>query len=230
MRALAICVLVLGAFGFRALPAHADADSDPCEYWAAQQALPYLLQAYAITPAGAAGVGWAPLLFGPNTSPLGPGPIGPATLFSPPGLVPAYGPAGPGLTALALGSTAMLGANAAMGAAAAGQDLVTPPFLPGGLTNLVGRPTVDSAAGALTAPSNASGRQLLTLAHLQQAELTALNQRYTASGHAQLAAAFQRLSYAQAASSTFDAAKAACQSQRPAPADGAPPTDSGSTP
>src|SRR6185436_11952478 len=44
---------------------------------------------------------WAPL-----TQPFGTGPVGPATFYSPPGVVAAYGPLGPGQTSAAIAQTA----------------------------------------------------------------------------------------------------------------------------
>jgi hypothetical protein len=72
------------------------ATPDPCHTYAARAALPALTQAYTLSPGGGPAP-WAPL-----TQPFGAGPIGPATLYSPPGLVAAYGPLGPGPTAAAL--------------------------------------------------------------------------------------------------------------------------------
>jgi hypothetical protein len=57
-------------------------------------ALPSLQQSYAFSPAGYGPFGYAPL-----TYPFGAGPYGVAAFFGPPGLVPAFGPLGPGLTA-----------------------------------------------------------------------------------------------------------------------------------
>jgi hypothetical protein len=70
---------------------------DNCAYWAAQNALPALNLAYANTPSGSGPHAWAAL-----GQPFGAGPVGPTTLFSPPGLVPVYGPLGPGNTAAAI--------------------------------------------------------------------------------------------------------------------------------
>jgi len=74
---------------------------DPCADWAAQAAMPSLTQAYAFQPDGYAQYGWGPL-----TQPFGAGAYGPATLYSPPGLVPVYGPLGPGVTAPVLAARA----------------------------------------------------------------------------------------------------------------------------
>src|SRR5215212_3051595 len=85
------------------------AEPDPCNTYAAQAALPALTQSYTTNPGGGPAP-WAPL-----TQPFGAGPIGPATFASPPGLVPVYGPLGPGRTAAAIARAATtppaLGAN-----------------------------------------------------------------------------------------------------------------------
>jgi len=72
-----------------------------CAGWAAESALPSLNQAYAYQPDGYGQAGWGPL-----TQPFGAGAYGPATLYSPPGLAPVYGPLGPGQTANVLAAQA----------------------------------------------------------------------------------------------------------------------------
>jgi hypothetical protein len=73
-----------------------------CLGYAGQSALPLLGEAQNYTPTGYGPYGWAPL-----TQPWGAGPIGPLTAYSPPGVVPAYGPLGPGLTANAIAAFAV---------------------------------------------------------------------------------------------------------------------------
>jgi hypothetical protein len=75
---------------------------DPCGYWAAQNAVGPLMMARSVTPAGMWPYGWAPL-----AGPFHAGPVGPATLFSPPGALPVYGPLGPGQTAYAIAASAL---------------------------------------------------------------------------------------------------------------------------
>jgi hypothetical protein len=94
MRRLLLALFALGPLGLPVPRAHAGDGPDPCLYAAAQQALPYLQQSYAYSPWGYAGAGYAPL-----TYPFGASPYTDATYFGPPGLVPAFGPLGPGLTA-----------------------------------------------------------------------------------------------------------------------------------
>jgi len=75
----------------------------PCIDYAGNSAMPSLQQAYMFDPSYGYGPGgWAPL-----TSPFGAGPIGPMTAYSPPGLVAAYGPLGPGPTAAAIAAAAI---------------------------------------------------------------------------------------------------------------------------
>jgi hypothetical protein len=76
------------------------ASPDACNSYAAQAALPALTQSFTTNPGGGPAP-WAPL-----QQPFGAGPIGPATLNSPPGVVPVYGPLGPGQTAVAIAQTA----------------------------------------------------------------------------------------------------------------------------
>jgi hypothetical protein len=75
-----------------------DDGPDPCAAYAAQAALPSLLQSYQYSPQGYGGMGFAPL-----TYPFGVGPYGNAAFFGgrgvPFGTAPAFGPLGPGLTA-----------------------------------------------------------------------------------------------------------------------------------
>jgi hypothetical protein len=257
MRGFLVLVLLAG-LAIGAGPARADDPADVCEPWAAEQALPYLLQAYAYTPYGLAGIGWGPLLQAP-AAPFSPGPWGPANLLGPPGLVPAYGPAGPATAVPGLGSTvasfgntvisalnappaggnlAGAAAGAAQAAAAAGQELALPlpPFLPGGLINLA-RPSLNANGNAVNAaPAAEAAAQFLTFevtlntAHVQQSQLYGLNQRYLASGHAQLALAMQRNGAAQAAQNTFDDAKAACQAHLAAATAGTAPEAAPSAP
>jgi hypothetical protein len=104
---------------------------DQCTDWAAQAALPSLQQAYAYQPGGYGPYGWGPL-----TQPFGAGAYGPATLYSPPGLVPVYGPLGPGQTAAVL----------------------APQAFPNGLPGPAGMPAAD-ARNALTALSLAGLQQ-----------------------------------------------------------------------
>src|SRR5262249_14712853 len=124
MRWVLIALLVTGAVGLAAPPAHGQVPMGPCDAlaapggdpcqavptqpgplqrllapdacadWAAQQALPSLGMAYAFNPDG-----YGPYGYGPLTQPLGPGAYGPATFYSPPGVAPVYGPLGPGQTA-----------------------------------------------------------------------------------------------------------------------------------
>jgi hypothetical protein len=67
---------------------------DPCSYNAARSALPSLQQSWAFSPAGYGSLGYAPL-----TYPFGVSPYAEAAFYGPPGLAPAFGPVGPGLTA-----------------------------------------------------------------------------------------------------------------------------------
>ncbi len=127
MRLVLIALLTSGLLGLSAAPARAQSNADPCagvsaestvpcvpipldpsllerftqpdpcNAYAAQAAMPSLAQAYGFSPDGYGPYGWGPL-----TQPLGAGPIGPATFYSPPGVVPAYGPFGPGQTAYAI--------------------------------------------------------------------------------------------------------------------------------
>jgi hypothetical protein len=76
------------------------ANPDACQLYAAQVALPALTQSFTTNPGGGPAP-WAPL-----SQPFGAGPLGPATFNSPAGLVPAYGPLGPGQTAAAIAQTA----------------------------------------------------------------------------------------------------------------------------
>jgi hypothetical protein len=75
-----------------------DSGPDPCAAYAAQAALPALIQSYQYSPQGYGGQGFAPL-----TYPFGVGPYGNAAYFGgrgvPFGSAPAFGPLGPGLTA-----------------------------------------------------------------------------------------------------------------------------------
>jgi hypothetical protein len=109
MRRLLVALLASTALALPTLPAHAQIGSGQlleglsnCLEYAGQSALPSLAQAQALTPGGYGPYGWAPL-----TQPFGAGPIGPATLYSPPGLVPTYGPLGPGLTAMNIAQAAI---------------------------------------------------------------------------------------------------------------------------
>jgi hypothetical protein len=94
MRRLLLALLALGLLTLPVPRAHAEDGPDPCLYAAAQQALPYLQQSYAYSPWGYAGAGYAPL-----TYPFGVSPYAEAAFYGPPGLAPALGPLGPGLTA-----------------------------------------------------------------------------------------------------------------------------------
>jgi len=75
-----------------------DSGPDPCAAYAAQAAMPALLQSYQYSPQGYGGQGFAPL-----TYPFSAGPYGNAAYFGgrgvPFGSAPAFGPLGPGLTA-----------------------------------------------------------------------------------------------------------------------------------
>jgi hypothetical protein len=75
-----------------------DSAPDPCAAYAAQAALPALLQSYQYSPQGYGGQGFAPL-----TYPFSVGPYGTAAFFGgrgvPFGSAPAFGPLAPGLTA-----------------------------------------------------------------------------------------------------------------------------------
>jgi hypothetical protein len=73
----------------------------PCLDYAGYSALPSLQQAHQFNPSTGYGqYGWDAL-----TIPYGSGPIGRMTAFSPPGLVAAYGPLGPGPTAANIAGT-----------------------------------------------------------------------------------------------------------------------------
>src|SRR5262249_25024277 len=72
------------------------ANPDACQTYAAQVALPALTQSFTSNPGGGPAP-WAPL-----QQPFGVGPLPPATFYSPPGVVAAYGPLGPGPTAAAI--------------------------------------------------------------------------------------------------------------------------------
>jgi hypothetical protein len=76
------------------------AGADACNLYAAQVALPALTQSFTTNPGGGPAP-WAPL-----SQPFGAGPLGPATFNSPAGVVPAYGPLGPGQTAAAIAQAA----------------------------------------------------------------------------------------------------------------------------
>ncbi len=103
MRRFLVALLASGLLALPALPAHAQIGSGQlleglsnCLEYAGQSALPSLSQAQMFNPGTPWGpYGWAP----PLSQPYGAGPIGPATLYSPPGLVAAYGPLGAGPTA-----------------------------------------------------------------------------------------------------------------------------------
>ena len=82
--------------------AHAQDGPDPCTVYAAQAAMPSLSQSYAFTPSGYGPFGYAPL-----TYPFGVGPYGAAAFFGRPGLAPAFGPLGPGVTANAIARTSL---------------------------------------------------------------------------------------------------------------------------
>jgi hypothetical protein len=75
-----------------------DDGPDPCALYAAQAALPALLQSYQFSPQGYGPFGYTPL-----TYPFGVGPYGVAAFMGGPGVpfgtAPAFGPLGPGLTA-----------------------------------------------------------------------------------------------------------------------------------
>ena len=92
-----VAALLTGLLLFPGQVARAD-DPDPCALYAAQAALPALLQSYQYSPQGYGGMGYAPL-----TYPFGVGPYGNAAFFGGPGVpfgaAPAFGPLGPGLTA-----------------------------------------------------------------------------------------------------------------------------------
>jgi hypothetical protein len=97
MRRILTVVLASGLLGLSAGQAHAQGGQmiSPCIDYAGYSALPSLQQAYMFDPSyGYASGGWAGL-----GQPYGAGPIGPLTAFSPPGLIAAYGPLGPGPTA-----------------------------------------------------------------------------------------------------------------------------------
>lgn len=100
MRRILFALLTSTLLVLPAGPAHAQGGGQlleglsNCLEYAGQAALPSLAAAQAFTPNGYGPYGWGPL-----SQPFGAGPIGPATMYSPPGLVPAYGPLGPGLTA-----------------------------------------------------------------------------------------------------------------------------------
>jgi hypothetical protein len=101
MRRIIVALLASGLLALPAAPTHAQGGGGQlieglanCLEYAGQSALPSLSMAQQFTPSGVGPYGWAPL-----TQPFGAGPIGPATMYSPPGLVAAYGPLGPGPTA-----------------------------------------------------------------------------------------------------------------------------------
>ena len=97
MRRLLLAALAGSLLSLPVGQAHAQGGQmiSPCIDYAGYSALPSLQQAYQFDPStGYGGAGWGPL-----TQPFGAGPIGPMTAYSPPGLVAAYGPLGPGPTA-----------------------------------------------------------------------------------------------------------------------------------
>ena len=98
MRRLLLPALLLASLV--ALPtqrASAQDQPDPCPAYAAQVALPALLQSYQYSPQG-----YGPFGFAPLTYPFGAGPYGNAALFGAPvpggmlPLSPSFGPLGPG--------------------------------------------------------------------------------------------------------------------------------------
>src|SRR2546430_16090713 len=99
MRRLVPALALVGLLAGPGQSTYAQDAPDPCIAGAVQQAWPYLQQSYAYTPAGVQGAGYGPL-----TYPFGggSGPLVQATYFGPPGLVPSFGPLGPGLTANAI--------------------------------------------------------------------------------------------------------------------------------
>jgi hypothetical protein len=99
MRRILTALLASGLLCLSAGQAHAQQGPQiisPCIDYAGNAALPSLQQAYQFDPSNMYGPsGWAQYM----GQPFGAGPYGPATAFSPPGLVAAYGPFGPGPTA-----------------------------------------------------------------------------------------------------------------------------------
>ena len=104
MRLLTAGLLALGLVALPGRTALAQSQGLPqCAAYAAQAAMPVLQDAYNWT-----NYGYAPL--GPNgwnilNQPFGAGPYGAAAFYGQPGLVGAYGPLGPGPTALNIGQT-----------------------------------------------------------------------------------------------------------------------------
>jgi len=100
MRRLTLALLFASLVALPTQHAYAQADQpDPCPGYAAQVALPALLQSYQYSPQG-----YGPWGFAPLTYPFGAGPYGNAALFGIPGpggmypVTPSFGPLGPGLT------------------------------------------------------------------------------------------------------------------------------------
>jgi hypothetical protein len=103
MRRLLFALLFASLVALPTQHAYADDQPDPCQGYAAQAAMPALLQSYQYSPQGYGPWGYAPL-----TYPFGAGPFGNAALFGvpvpvpPPGgmlpLTPSFGPLGPGVT------------------------------------------------------------------------------------------------------------------------------------
>jgi hypothetical protein len=219
-------------FGIAIVPAagvaHA-ADEPDCEGWAAQQALPLLLQSQAMTslavsPPGAYGPSpaWAPLV-----QPWGAGPAGLAALYGP---APSYGPLGPGLTAYQLGALQQLqssGTPAALAAGNAGAAAAAVPGLllgaigPGGIANLVNRAQLGLNDLSVNPPQGNTGAAI-SAAFQRQAEISRLQQRYQVGATYELAAVGRALEYAVQAGQTYRTLVQDCQDQVAAAAAGAP--------
>jgi hypothetical protein len=98
MRRLLLALLFASLVALPTQGVYAQGDQpDPCPGYAAQVALPALLQSYQYSPQG-----YGPFGFAPLTYPFGAGPYGNAAFFGIPGpggmlpLSPSFGPLGPG--------------------------------------------------------------------------------------------------------------------------------------
>jgi hypothetical protein len=190
-------------------PAQAQDDA-VCEGWAAEQALPFLNQSYALSAYAAIP---NPQAWGPTVGPFTSGPAGAAALFGPPGLVAAYGPLGPGPTANNLSAIVLRPSNGAAAAPPPPPGGGQPGIIigPSGPTSLPTQPQLGASGTSTMPPAGGDLGTQLALASLRQAELGNLIARYAASAGYQTAVAFWASSYATLAKETYAQALADCK-------------------
>ena len=117
MRRLVLALAVAGLLASPVQVTHAQDGPDPCTAQALDAAMPILMRSYEFSPQGYGPFGYAPL-----TYPFGVGPYGVGAFFGgrgvPFGTAPAFGPLGPGLTAVAIANRAITPSGTALTAPA----------------------------------------------------------------------------------------------------------------